>query len=169
VLKLGAVTRGEFDDSQSKALPADLQPISKYEVRQRDVLITRGSGALGLVASCVLVKDCRTRLMLPDLIFRVLFKETSTLAPEFLAEVLRSPFVRHQIEVIALGASTTMKKVTKPTLFNLRFPLPPLPEQERIVTELDRLRTQARSARATAAASRESAAQAFHAALFAPV
>jgi type I restriction enzyme S subunit len=62
-----------------------------------------------------------------------------------------------------------MKKVTKPTLFNLRFPLPPLPEQERIVTELDRLRTQARSARATAAASRESAAQAFHAALFAPV
>lgn len=113
------------------------------------------------------MKSCRPHLLLPDLIFRVVFQESSPASPEFLTEVLRSSFVRHQIEVIALGASTTMKKVTKPTLFNLSFPLPRLPEQERIVIKLDHLRAQARTARATAAACREVAATAFHAALFA--
>jgi hypothetical protein len=61
-----------------------------------------------------------------------------------------------------------MKKVTKPTLFNLQFSLLPLPEQKRIVTELERLRAEACAARSTAAVCREAAAKAFHAALFAP-
>lgn len=61
-----------------------------------------------------------------------------------------------------------MKKVTKPSLFNLQFPLPPLTEQKRIVAELDRLRSEACAARATAAACREAAAKSLQAALFAP-
>ena len=166
VLKLGAVTRGEFDETQTKALPASLDPIAKFEIQPGDVLITRGSGALTLVASCVFVASCRKRLMIPDLVFRVVFNAASQVTREFVGEMLRSRVVRAQIETISLGASTTMKKVTKPTLFNLRFPLPPLTEQRRIVERLEALRTEARAARADAELGRETAKQSFETALF---
>ena len=104
--------------------------------------------------------------MLPDLIFRVVFAPHSRVSGEFLTEMLRSRFVRNQIEIVSLGASTTMKKVTKPALLNLRLPLPLLAEQARIVARLDALRAEARAARATATARRAAAAAAFTAALF---
>jgi type I restriction enzyme, S subunit len=168
VLKLGAVSFGTYNEAANKALPANFKANEAYEVKQGDVLISRGN-ALSLVGAAVHVKATRLKLMMPDLVFRAVWKKNSPVLGSFLAEVMLTRYLRHQIESVATGTSPSMKKVTKPSLFNLRFPLPPLPEQERIVTELDRLRTQARSARATAAASRESAAQGFHAALFAPV
>ena len=59
-----------------------------------------------------------------------------------------------------------MKKVTKPAVLNLRFPLPPLSEQRRIVAQLDALRQEARSGQAEAEKIRAAAKSSFEQALF---
>jgi len=166
VLKLGAVSFGEYDENANKALPSTFKPKPEYEVKTDDVLISRGN-ALNLVGAAVFVNATRHRLLLPDLIFRIVWPQERKAEGAFLAEALRMPFLRRQIESVATGTSPSMKKVTKPALLNLRLPLPPLSEQERIVARLDALRSQSRVARVEAATLREAAAADFSAALFA--
>lgn len=132
VLKLGAVSFGEFDESANKALPSHFKVKPEYEVRPGDVLISRGN-VLNLVGAAVYVKTTRKRLMLPDLVFRAVWAKDSLIDGVFLAEVLRMSILRKQIESIATGTSPTMKKVTKPALLNLSIPLPPLPVQKQIM------------------------------------
>ena len=165
VLKLGAVSFGSFDQTANKALPSTFKPKPEYEVQAGDVLISRGN-ALSLVGAATFVKTTRPRLMLPDLVFRAVWAHDRKVDGAFLAEALRMPFLRRQIESVATGTSPSMKKVTKPALLNLRLPLPPLPEQARIVARLDALRAEARAARAAAKHQRAAAASAFATALF---
>jgi type I restriction enzyme S subunit len=132
VLKLGAVSFGEYDESANKALPPQLKARPDYEVRAGDVLITRGN-VLSLVGAAVYVSATRKRLMLPDLVFRVVWKEKSLIDGPFLAALMRMSILRQQIEAIATGTSPTMKKVTKPGLLDLNIPLPPLLVQKQIM------------------------------------
>jgi type I restriction enzyme S subunit len=135
VLKLGAVSFGDFDESANKAVPSTFKPKPEYEVRPGDVLITRGN-VLSLVGAAVYVKETRKHLMLPDLVFRVVWAQKSLIAGPFLAELLQTSILRQQIEFIATGTSPTMKKVTKPGLLDLNIPLPPLAVQKEIMQRI---------------------------------
>jgi len=165
VLKLGAVSFGVYDETANKALPASLTPTPEFELKTNDVLISRAN-ITQYVGACVHVESTRPKLILCDKIFRVISKADSLLNGEFLAAVMKTPSVRSQIENALTGTSPTMKNISKPALLNLEFPLPPLPEQARIVAELDRLRAKARAARGIASALRASANGQFQSALF---
>jgi type I restriction enzyme S subunit len=134
VLKLGAVSFGTFNEKQNKELPATLQPKPSLEVKSGDVLISRAN-VLRLVGASARVIETRPKLMLCDKIFRVVFHKESEIAPDFLAHILRTPFVREQIERAATGTSPTMKNISKPSLLNLQFPLPPLTVQSELVAQ----------------------------------
>ncbi len=149
VLKLGAVSFGSFDETENKALPKEFQPRPEMEVKAGDVLFVRGN-VLRLVGACAHVEQTRPKLMLPDLIFRAVFKEKGPVLPAYLAAVMASPHLRHQIEQSATGTSPTMKKVTKGGLLALRLPLPPLAVQRELVKAMSAAR--AESARERAAA-----------------
>ena len=123
VLKLGAVSFGEYDETENKALPSPLQPIPALEIQIGDVLISRAN-VPRLVGACTHVRVTRRHLMLCDKIFRVVFLKSSGVLPEFLAEVLKAPSVRQQIESSATGTSPTMRNISKPALLELTFPLP---------------------------------------------
>jgi hypothetical protein len=71
--------------------------------------------------------------MLCDKIFRVVFLEQSPIDAAYLAEVMKIPQVRRQIEAAATGTSATMQNITKPSLLALRLPLPPVSTQREIV------------------------------------
>jgi hypothetical protein len=71
-----------------------------------------------------------------DKIFRVVFRADSAIEPEYLAEVMKIPQVRRQIEAAATGTSATMQNITKPSLLALSFPLPPLSVQRQILREI---------------------------------
>lgn len=143
VLKLGTVSFGWFDECQNKALPPDLKPREQYEVKSGDLIISRGN-VPRYVGACALVAEVRPKLMLCDLMFRVIWKEESLILPKYLDEILKIPHMRWQIENNLTGASPTMKKITKPSLLALRFPLPPLDIQENIISEIEKKRKEAR-------------------------
>lgn len=165
VLKLGAVSFGEFDEAANKALPQNLKPTPEYEIQKGDVLISRAN-ITQYVGACVFVAKARTKLILCDKIFRVAFHEASTIERQYIAAVMKTPMVRRQIEASVTGTSPTMKNISKPALLRLQFPLPPLAEQRRIVARLDALCEEARKSRAEAEAGLTKVNQAFEATLF---
>lgn len=160
VLKLGAVSFGEFNEGQNKALPSNLKPRQEIEVQDGDVLISRAN-ILRLVGACAIVRGTRRRLMLCDKIFRVMFLKKSPIVPDFLAAVMKLPAVRQQIEANATGTSPTMKNISKPSLLNLSFPVPQgaqgIQIQQGLISGLQTARKSAISLRTEAAALRDAA------------
>lgn len=169
VLKLGAVRFGTYNETENKALPSRLKPDPAIEVKQGDVIISRAN-ILRLVGACAIVPATRPRLMLCDKIFRVVLFRRSTVLPEFLAEVLKTPSVRQQIEAAATGTSPTMKNISKPALLDLMFPLPGgekgLKIQAQLIRNLEKYRRQASDKRAEAARLRSEASAVFLSAIF---
>ena len=160
ILKLGSVSFGNYDENQNKALPPHLKPRSILEVRAEQVLISRAN-ITRLVGATALVRETRSRLMLCDKIFRVVWREPSPVTPEFINEILRINEVRRQIETKLTGTSPTMKNISKPALLSLTFPLPPLDDQRTLIEALEAARAAAKGMRAEAAALRAAARREF--------
>jgi type I restriction enzyme S subunit len=89
--------------------------------------------------------------MIPDLSFRAVFRADSPIDPRYLAEVMKTPHLRQQVEAVATGSSPTMKKISKPGLLSLQLPLPPLPIQKQLVAQVTAAREQIANERAAAA------------------
>jgi type I restriction enzyme S subunit len=168
VLKLSAVTSGRFKPEENKALRPGVTPRPELEVKQGDVLITRGSGVTRLVGAAVLVEgEPLPKLMICDLIFRVIFGEYAEIDPAFLAFLLGTSELRNQIEDQRTGAAPMMQKTTKTVLMGLTFPLPPLPEQKKMVQALTDARASGVQKREDAEKARAKARSDFETAVYA--
>lgn len=141
VLKVGAVSFGFFDEQQNKALPTSYKVPLELEVKAGDFIMSRAN-TLELVGACALVRETRPKLMLSDKSFRFVFNGKRKVLPEYMEKVLRSPALRIQIEAGASGTSPTMKNISKDKVLNLLLPNHLLPEQRRIVAELDALQAE---------------------------
>jgi type I restriction enzyme S subunit len=141
VLKVGAVSFGTFDDRENKALPVTFIAPTSLEVREGDFIMSRAN-TRELVGACALVRKTRPKLMLSDKTFRFVFREPRKILPEYLEHVLKSSALRDQIERGASGTSPTMKNISKEKVLALRLPSTPLPEQKRIIAELQMLQSE---------------------------
>lgn len=166
VLKLGAVSFGVFNELENKALPANLKPRPKLEVKPAQVLVSRANISR-LVGATALIGETRAQLLLCDKIFRMVWRSNSPITPEFVTEVLRIGDVRRQIETKLTGTSPTMKNISKPSLLSLTFPLPPIADQRTLIASLNAERAEASRLRTEAAAVRVNAWAAFEAAVYA--
>lgn len=131
VLKVGCVNGNDFDATENKALPADMQPEVRYEIKPDDILVSRGN-TLEIVGSASLVREVRAKLLLCDLLYRLRVNERRAL-PVFVVHQLRAACGRFQIEVEANGTSNSMKKIAQETLQNFWLLVPPIQEQREIV------------------------------------
>ncbi|MFZ2654098.1 MAG: restriction endonuclease subunit S [Victivallales bacterium] len=141
VLKVGAVSFGVFDEKENKALPVSYVVPPSMEVRPGDFIMSRAN-TVELVGACALVRKTRPKLMLSDKTFRFDFHEPRKILPEYLEQLLKSPPLREQIERGASGTSPTMKNISKEKVLALQIPQFHLPEQRRIVAELDALQAE---------------------------
>jgi type I restriction enzyme S subunit len=137
VLKVSAVSWGEFRSSENKQLPASLKPRPEYEVQSGDFLISRANTE-ELVARSVVAKNPEPRLMLSDKIIRL--DISSLVDRDFLNMVNNAKTSRTYYAENASGTSSSMKNVGRQVILNLPIPLPPLAEQHRIVARFEQLR-----------------------------
>jgi len=135
VLKVGCVNAEEYDESENKALPPDIEPMERYEVKDGDVLVSRAN-TKELLGSATLVSNTQGKIILCDKLYRL--NLLADINPRFLVRVLRSPVSRYQYEREATGTSGSMQNIGQDTLKNLVHPVPPLSEQNQIATWLDR-------------------------------
>ncbi len=131
VLKLSAVTSGSFLEEEAKTLPRGVAPRPALEVNPGDVLVSRANGIKALVGVVCSVNEVRRKLMIPDLVFR-LVADTEVLDPGFLAIALASAAARKQIDEVMRGSSGQYK-ISQADVRILRVPRMPLNEQRRIV------------------------------------
>lgn len=137
VLKVSAVTWGEFRAEENKELPNTLAPKPEYEVKAGDFLISRANTA-ELVARAVIVpENIPEKLMLSDKIIRFVF--TALANKNFINLVNSSSFARVYYARVAGGTSSSMKNVSREHIRNLVIALPPAKEQKRIVAKVDSL------------------------------
>ena len=147
VLKLGAVTWCEFDDSDQKALPPSLAPRPELEVAPGDLLFVR-KNTYDLVAAVAYVHKVRSRLMLSDLIFRLRLKSGIGIRPAFLWQLLIQPKQRRVIQRFAGGSAGSMPNISKAKLKTLKLVKPPLDLQHRFAAIAESVERQKASQRA---------------------
>jgi len=134
VLKAGCVNAWDFDPRENKRLPENVEPLTHYEVRQGDVLMSRAN-TTALLGSTALVREVRPRLLLCDKLYRLGVNESS-LCKEYLVAFLRSPAGRYEFERDATGASNSMQNIGQDSVRNLWLPIPPIDEQHAIVAHI---------------------------------
>ncbi|RNG22296.1 restriction endonuclease subunit S [Streptomyces botrytidirepellens] len=134
VIKVSAMTWGDFDESENKTVPAGFEHNPDYEIKPGDILLSRANTA-AYVGASVLVKQCRPRLLLSDKSLRLL--PANGIDREWLAYLLSSPSVRSQISERATGTKDSMRNISQGALAEIECLLPPLGEQRRIVAALE--------------------------------
>jgi type I restriction enzyme, S subunit len=136
ILKLSAISKGEFFRHENKALQqADTEVIHAHSLRKGDVLITRGNTPQLVGDVCTVPQD-EPNLLLPDLIYRLTVRE-SEIVPEFLSAFLITPQARSQIQADARGSSGSMVKISQGHVLDWYIPLPPKLEQQAIVDAIE--------------------------------
>ena len=132
VLNIGNVQWGYLDLSRlDHVTPQKAAALERYTVREGDLLFTR-SGTIG--RCCIVPTPCNGWLISYHLL-RVAF-DCCKVSPDFAAAALRgSEGVQAQLRLIA-GRGATRDGVNSTILAELRIPVPPLPEQQRVAVKL---------------------------------
>jgi type I restriction enzyme, S subunit len=123
VLKLSAISSGRYIDSENKELPHNLDPDATLEVRGGDVLLSR-KNTRDLVGACVYVWETRTKLIFPDLVFRLMLKPEAPISAKYLWALLSSPSFSPRVRRLADGAAGSMPNIPIHRLERLRIPIP---------------------------------------------
>ena len=138
VLKLSAATYGYYLPEENKAVLDKNQFIEGAAVREGDLLFTR-KNTPELVGMCAYVYDTPSKLMLPDLIFRL--NTNKRCNKIFLWKLINHDLFRDYIQTIATGSAKSMSNISKERLLGLKIILPPIKLQEQFaafVTQTDK-------------------------------
>ena len=136
IVKTGVCSFGKFKENESKTCLSKNDWHDEYEIKKGDFLIGRAN-TLELVGSCVIVDSINKKLMLSDKILRIVF--CNFVNHSFILYMMKSKFLRSQIEKSSTGSSPTMKNISQESIKNYVLPLPPLKEQDEIVNKVETL------------------------------
>ncbi len=162
VLKISAVTKGWLDISEKKFAPDEPRLRMQFALKRGDVLLCRTNGTLAYVGAAALVEEDQPDLIYPDKVIRVRLQDN--ILPAFFWQVLRTPFLRAQIESFARTAVGNYAIGGK-DIWQFRLPLPPLDVQKTLVTAINEARAEAARLRTEAAQLRQQAQREIEAAL----
>ncbi|WP_416977256.1 restriction endonuclease subunit S [Streptomyces sp. T028] len=138
VIKVSAMTWGEFRQEEQKAVPVGREIDARHEIRVGDILVSRANTP-EYVGAPVLVRQTRTRLLLSDKSLRLVPK--SGVNRNWLITVLSAPLVRRQITARATGSKDSMRNISQKDLLSVKVPVPPEDEQQSLAERADELLT----------------------------
>jgi type I restriction enzyme S subunit len=130
VLKVSAVTTLEFDPAQSKPLPTDYSPPGHHFAKRNDLLFSRAN-TTELIGATAFVWNVGENIVLPDKLWRFVWKTEVAAEPLFIWYVFRHPAIRAEIGKRATGTSGSMRNISQGKVLSIRIPLPPQSVQRR--------------------------------------
>ena len=137
VLKISAVTTGQFRAAESKPLPETYDPPHSHLVRSGDLLVRRANTA-DLVGAAAVVRDEVSALYLPDKLWRLDLSSVSDKI--FLWALLSSRPMRRQLSALATGSGGSMKNLSQKIFLEQLLPWPSVEQRAalvRIVEEIE--------------------------------
>jgi type I restriction enzyme, S subunit len=135
VIKVSAMTYGQFREGENKAVRADTVFSESAEIKPGDLLLSRAN-TRDYVGASVLVGNCRPRLLLSDKSLRLI--PTEAVDRRWLWYALQSPTSRQYMSNASSGVKAGMRNISQASLQAMPLPIPPVTEQCRIVAALER-------------------------------
>lgn len=143
IIKVSAMTWGEFRAEENKAVPADrVDP--RFEIRKGDLLVSRANTA-EYVGASVLVNAVRPRLLLSDKSLRLTPK--SHVHSAWLWRALQAPSARKQMTELATGTKDSMRNISQDALRKVQLPKHDREAQEQAVEAFSEVSSYVDSAR----------------------
>ena len=135
VLRLGAVTYGEFRGSENKAYVGEVTSMLGNEVLPGDILMTR-KNTPDLVGAVAVVGDHVTSgLLIPDLVFR-LHLDRERLEAKYFHALMMTLEKRAIVKMLASGSAGSMPNISKARLRELPIELPPMELQRQFTRRI---------------------------------
>jgi type I restriction enzyme S subunit len=134
VIKVSAMTWGEFSETENKAVLSDRHADPRFEIHSGDLLFSRAN-TVAYVGAVVQVGKTRPRLLLSDKSLRLVPRRD--VSPRWLLYYLRTQSARRYLESTATGTSDSMRNISQTSLRNLSVPIAPLREQGQIVAAIE--------------------------------
>lgn len=139
VLRIPNIVRGKIDDANLKYTALSEEERENLKLRTGDLLLIRSNGSESIVGRTAVVGKDDERYAFAGYLVR-LRSDPQNINATFLSQVFDSGLVRHQIE-FPIRTTSGVKNINSTEIVNLLFPLPPLEEQERIVSKVSQLMT----------------------------
>jgi type I restriction enzyme S subunit len=133
VVKVSAVSWGEYDEAASKTCMDTRMVNPDLYVRAGDFLFSRAN-TIDLVGACVIAKHVSKEVMLSDKILRFRFLSG---VEYWVLHFLRSRFGRSEIERLSTGNQESMRNIGQNKIRTIRIPVPPKKESNFILAEVD--------------------------------
>lgn len=135
VLKVSAVTGMKFRPHESKPIDDGYEPSEDHFVKNGDLLFSRAN-TTELVGAVAYVTNCPPNLLLPDKLWRFVWKDKKTVHPLFIWYLFQTRPVRREIGNRATGTSGSMKNISKAKLFGIPTILPPFHLQQKFADRI---------------------------------
>ena len=135
-LTLSATTSGTFKGEYSKFIANEIPADSDLWLEDGDILVQRGN-TLEYVGVPAVYRGEPNTYIYPDLMMKL--RVSSEMDVNFVHLAMSSESCREFLRARASGTSGTMPKINQKTLKSLPIPIPPLSEQHRIVSKVDKL------------------------------
>ena len=130
IIKVSAMTSGEFKPNENKAVSADrVDP--RFEIREGDLLVSRANTS-NYVGASVLVGPVRSRLLLSDKSLRI--TPNNGVRPDWLWRAMQAPSARRQISALATGTKDSMRNIPQSSLRRILLPKASLDDQARALS-----------------------------------
>lgn len=135
IVKISAVTWGEFDEQESKTCKEISALRENLLIHPNDFLISRAN-TIELVGACVIARDVTLPVMLSDKVLRITFGPG--IDQRWALHFLRSVQGRYEIESRATGNQLSMRNIGQQRIQAIPIPVPPLEAQHKIIEEIER-------------------------------
>lgn len=134
ILKISAVTSGCYIESESKPAPNDLVPAQSHFVRAGDLLISRANTE-ALVGATAIVDRTDGRTLLPDKLWRFVWRSDTAIEPRFALHLFQQSAIRNKMSQLASGTGGSMKNISQAKLKILELPVPPIELQRQFAAK----------------------------------
>ena len=138
VLKVSAVTSGRFNPEESKPLPMKYVVPSHHFVRFGDLLFSRANTSELIGATALVSQQCE-RLVLPDKIWRFIWKGENPPNPVFIHGLFSSAPFRAALSKRATGTSGSMKNISKKKVLGIACGIPTRGLQDEFAHKVNKL------------------------------
>ena len=147
VLKVSAVTGMKFLAHESKPVPDSYEPPTVHFAKPGDLLFSRAN-TTELVGAVAYVESTPPNVLLPDKLWRFVWREPAAIEPLFVWALFQTPTLRREIGQRATGTSGSMKNISQEKVFGIRTILPPIELQRefaRRLSAVEKLKTAQRA------------------------